>query len=233
MLPATHAYLIETALAAIHHDGLRSRRAAILAGSVDEDRVRVPFTGWKVQSPGLSHTYRPGRRRGELGAPSALTRIERLLGDATAAWRTGPDHAAHTIGRACHLLGDAAVPARTRGVWHPLGDPYERWVDDHLGALAAEPPAPPVTAATIAAIVDGLARLAARHPADSTRSPWGALAHRLGLPSVIVDDEAAARQARALVPAALAHHVAFLRLIASRLRATAIHSTSSAESSRP
>ena len=218
MLPATHGYLIEIALAAIDHDGLRARRAEVLAGSIDEDLLRVPFTRWKVQSPGLSHTYRPGRRRGELGAPSALTRIERLIGDATEAWRTRPDHAAHAIGRACHLLGDAAVPARTRGVWHPLGDPYERWVDEHLEALAAEPPAPPVTAATIAAIVDGLARLAARHRADTTRSPWGALAHRLGLPSVVVDDDEAAAQARALMPAALAHHVAFLRLIASRLR---------------
>ena len=194
-----------------------ARRRAILVGCVDEDLLRIPLVGWRVQSPGLSHTYRPGRRRGELGAPSALTRIERLLDDACARWRRAPDRAANAVGRACHLLGDVAVPARTRGVWHPLGDPYERWVDDHLAVLAAQAPAPAVAAPTIAAIVDGLARLAARHPADTTRSPWGALAHRLGLPCVVVDAAEAGRQARALVPAALAHHVAFLRLIASRL----------------
>ena len=25
--------------------------------------------------------------------------------------------------------GRGDLPARTRGVWHPLDDPYERWVD--------------------------------------------------------------------------------------------------------
>lgn len=217
MLPATHAYLIETALAVVAHPGLMARRAAILAGCVDEDLVRIPLVGWRVQSPGLSHTYRPGRRRGELGAPSALTRIERLIARARSGWRRAPDHAASDIGRALHLLGDVAVPARTRGVWHPLGDPYERWVDDHLAALRVAPPAPPVTAATIAALVDSLARAAAVHVADSTRSPWGALAHRLGRPAVIVDDALAERQARALLPVALAHHVAFVRLVGAEL----------------
>ena len=73
MLPATHSYLIETALEAVGHAGLSGFRTAILAGCIDEDLLRVPLIGWRVQSPGLSHTYRPGRRTGELGAPSALT----------------------------------------------------------------------------------------------------------------------------------------------------------------
>ncbi|HVV83827.1 MAG TPA: hypothetical protein VHE35_12215, partial [Kofleriaceae bacterium] len=168
MLPATHAYLIETALDGAGHAGLQARRAMVQAGCVDEDLIRVPFTRWRVQSPGLSHTYRPGRARGELGAPSALARIERLIDEACAQWRRAPDRAAHHVGRACHLLGDVAVPARTRGVWHPLGDPYERWVDDHLEELATEPAAPTVAAPSIAAVVDRLARLAAVHAADTT-----------------------------------------------------------------
>ena len=136
---------------------------------------------------------------------------------ARSGWRRAPDQAANDVGRALHLLGDVAVPARTRGVWHPLGDPYERWVDDHLAALRTAPPAPPVTAPTIATLVDGLARAAALHVADSTRSPWGALAHRLGRPAVIVDDALAERQARVLLPIALAHHVAFVRSIGAAL----------------
>jgi hypothetical protein len=218
VLPATHAFLIERALAGVDHAGLRARAALLQAGCVDEDLVRLPLVGWRVQSPGLSHTYRPGRQRGELGAPSALARVERLVADATATWPRDADRAAHHVGRACHLLGDVAVPARTRGVWHPLGDPYERWVDEHLGLLAQEPAAPPVSAPSIAALVDGLARLASVQLADTTRSPWGALARRLGRPRTIVDDALAERQARALVPAALAHHTAFLRLVAATLR---------------
>ncbi len=216
MLPRTHTYLIETALATVGHAGLSGRRTALLAGCVDEDLLRLPLLGWRVQSPGLSHTYRPGRRTGELGAPSALTRLERLTGLALACWRREPERAAGLVGRACHLLGDVAVPARTQGVWHPFGDPYERWVDDHLVELALAPPAAAVTATTLAVLVEGLARLAAVHAADTTRSPWGALAHRLGRRRVIVDDATAARQARELVPLALAHHVAFLRHVTAR-----------------
>lgn len=219
MLPATHVSLIDAALAPVEHAGLRAHRAAILAGCVDEDRLRIPIVGWRVQAPGLSHTYRPGRSRGELGAPSALTRLERLTAAALTRWRREPERAAGLIGRACHLLGDVAVPARTRGVWHPLGDPYERWVDAHLAELAALPPAPPIAAASLHALVDGLARQAARHPADTTRSPWGALAHRLGRRRVIVDAAAAAGQARALFPIARAHHVAFVGYVVARLAA--------------
>lgn len=217
MLPATHAFLVEHALAAVDHRGLRERAALIQAGCADEDLVRLPLVGWRVQSPGLSHTYRPGRRRGELGAPSALARIERLVDDAARLWSRAPDRAAHHVGRACHLLGDVAVPARTRGVWHMLGDPYERWVDQHLDLLAVEPRLPPATAPTLAALVDRLARMAAAHTADTTRSPWGALALRLGRPRAIVDDATAERQARALIPVALAHHAGMLRMIAARL----------------
>lgn len=217
MLPATHAFLIDHALAALDHDGLRARAALVHAGCSDEDMVRLPVVGWRVQSPGLSHTYRPGRTRGELGAPSALARIERLVDDAAALWPRDPDRAAHHVGRACHLLGDVAVPARTRGVWHPLGDPYERWVDEHLDLLAHEPVPAPVQAPSIAALVDRLARLAVVHIADTTRSPWGAVALRLGRSRAIVDDALAERQARALVPAALAHHAGFVRMVAARL----------------
>lgn len=217
MLPATHAHLIDRALDAIEHAGLRAHRAEVQAGSVDEDHLRVPLVGWRLQSPGLSHTYRPGRRRGELGAPSARARIERLVDRAEVMWPRDPRGAAGLVGRAFHLVGDVGVPARVQGVWHPLGDPYERWVDEHLTEVAGWPPAPPIAAASIAALVDGMARHAAAHVADTTRSPWGALAHRLGRASVIVDDVAAERQARALVPAAIAHHVAFARLVAARL----------------
>ena len=224
MLPATHAYLIDAALDALEHDGLRSRRALIQAGCVDEDLVRLPLVGWRVQSPGLSHTYRPGRRRGELGAESALARIERLVAGARARWSAEPDGAARRIGRALHLVGDAGVPARALGVWHPLGDPYERWVDQHLDELIARTAeavpgaiASASAARTIAEAIDGLARRAAGHAADTTRSPWGALAYRLGRASVVIDDVAAQRQAHALFPTLVGVHVAVARMIAAGL----------------
>lgn len=217
MLPGTHAFLIDRALDAVGDPMLSGFRTAIQAGCADEDVWQVPLTGWRLQSPGLSHTYRPGRRRGELGAPSARTRIEGEVDQARRLWSRAPQDGAHHLGRALHLLGDVAVPARVHGVWHPLGDPYERWVEDHLDELDALPTAPPIALTTLARLIDELARVAAQHVADTTRSPWGALAHRLGRSAVLVDDALAARQARAVLPMALAYHVGFLRLVRPQL----------------
>lgn len=217
MLPATHRRLIERALAQLAEPELSGCRTELLRGCDDEDVLRVPVVGWRLQSPGLSHTYRPGQARGELGMPSALTRLTALRRHALVGWYRARGDAAHALGRSLHLLGDVAVPARARGVWHPLGDPYERWVEDHLDELAALPPAT-VTPTTVAAVVDDLARAAASHPADTTRSPWGALAARLGRPAVRLDASEAERQARALWPLALAHHIAYLRGFVAELR---------------
>jgi hypothetical protein len=216
MQPRSHELVIRRAVAAAGVAPAERWLVPLLQGNADEDVHLVPLCGWRLRAAGLSHTYRPGRRFGELGAPSALSRCralvksaERLLAaqDVPSAWRA--------LGRACHLLGDAAVPARTRGVWHFLGDPYERWVEDNLDLLAGLPvPALPADSEP-GALVHALALLSSSHAADSTRTPWGRAVYLLGRGTVI-DAAHAEAQARLLVPAAMAHTAALLRGFARR-----------------
>jgi hypothetical protein len=211
--PLTHERLVQEAIERADSAWAREQRPALLQGSADEDVHIVPLLRWRLQSWGLSHTYRPGRSRGELLAPSALERSRRLLARALA------HDSAHDLGRIAHLLVDAAVPARTRGVWHIFGDPLESWAEEHVSELAALGVAPIPEASSLDEIFQGLAALSSRYPADGTKTPWGILLHQVSARPVVTTDEAAA-QAKILVPAAVSHVAALLRLF-GRLRAPA------------
>lgn len=129
---------------------------------------------------------------------------------------TQRDRAAWWLGRACHLLGDMAVPARTRGVWHLAGDPLETFIDAQddatLEAMARASsgidwPEDP------ASIADALATASAKLRADTTRTPWGRLAYeRLGRGTKLDAREVEA-QARVVLPLAVEATAALLRAV--------------------
>lgn len=199
----------------------------LVRGCEDEDVWIVPGVGWRLRSVGLTHTTRPGRRRGEcLGvfassAQGAAAYWDKGLRDKReSAW-------AYVVGRCCHLLGDAAVPARARGVWHFLGDPLEVWAEGHvadlrrivrqgngeaLEGLASWEGLASLEGQTVEQLIRGLAAAAGKFRADTTRTPWGAVAFRRWGRGVRLEDAEVEAQARVLVPLAVRYTEALLRL---------------------
>ena len=210
MQPNAHRAIVRAAVARVG-PRLAPRLPMILQGSDDEDVHIVPLLGVRLQSVGLSHTHRPGGRFGELLAPSAKTRCTKLVADARRLASSHAQRAAQLYGRACHLLVDVAVPARSRGVWHFYGDPLESWVEAHVDDIDAMPAVDPPTTSDAAALCESLARTSSAFSADTTRSTWGSLRMRLLGRGVRVSSDEARMQAQVLVPAAIAHVVALLR----------------------
>ena len=202
MQPRTHAFLIRAAVAGAGNAWLEQNLEHLLRGNDAEDDF--VFAGLRWPAPGLSHTYRPGFRFGELGAPSALTQLGRCCHRASQS--PSPDTTAFWLGRACHLLGDMAVPARTRGVWHLLGDPLELFCEARAERLAELlPERLPHREGPPEAHAEALARAASAEPADTTRTPWGALRFRLLGQGERLTETEVERQANHLLPLAVGH----------------------------
>ncbi|HRI70658.1 MAG TPA: hypothetical protein PK156_40780 [Polyangium sp.] len=188
-------------------------RGNILRGNDDEDVHIVPVVKWRLRAAGLTHTHVPNGRSGELGFPSAkrqglvfLAKSEREENPAQKAW---------WIGRACHVLGDVAVPARAQRVWHLEGDPLEAWIEGNLESLqglsieSGEARMP-------ATIFEDLARAAAAFAADTTRTPWGrAVFHWFGR-GTMLDEQEIKAQAQILIPLAVQATEALLKWVTGR-----------------
>jgi hypothetical protein len=214
--PHSHRFILEAALRlAIDGAWMKPYARELCSGSDDEDVYEVPLTNIRLPALGLTHTYRPGKRGGELGAPSARTRLLYFVRrcEREIARRDEP-RGAWWLGRACHLLVDMAVPARTRGVWHLLGDPLECWVERAVDAKDERfLPGERAPATDSGALADGLAALSASFPADTTRGPLGLLRHAILGRSVRISDAQAEAQALVLVPAAIAHAAALFESV--------------------
>src|SRR5262245_28895517 len=126
MLPRTHHLIINEA---VDHAGSwpHEFRQEILQGNDDEDVHLVTVLKWRLRATGLTHTHVPNGRFGEWGFPSAKQRCIDFVQKAR--HEKIPARAAWWLGRACHLLGDVAVPARANRVWHLEGDPLEAWIE--------------------------------------------------------------------------------------------------------
>lgn len=201
MLPKTHQFIIEEAIASCG-SWARDFRADILRGSDDEDVHIVPLVGWRLRAAGLTHTHVPRGHYGELGFPSAKKQAQRFL---TLAKKStdNPKTCAWWLGRACHLLGDTAVPARARRIWHLEGDPLEAWLEKNLHSLAKVKLEEENEVLNPDEIFEKMSRLAASFPADTTRTPWGRAAFSWFKKGEQLDENEFARQARELVPMAI------------------------------
>ncbi len=218
MQPRTHALVIRRAHERAAGAKLEPRRdppsrslerllGALLAGNDDEDTYAWPLVGWRTPAIGFTHTFRPGHRHGELLLPSAKTRCVALFERARAT--KDARSAAHLLGRACHLLTDAAVPARTQGVWHYFGDPLESWIEQHVDLAATLADAPVPAERSPGELMERLAARSVVHAVDTTKSLPGLVAIALGRGRRLAGDEVEA-QARALFPEAVAHVTALL-----------------------
>jgi hypothetical protein len=211
VLPRTHETIVRLAVSRAHSAWSDQDLAQLIEGHLREDD-HVLF-GLRFRAAGLTHTYRPGRRFGELFTTNAKTKMLGLIHRASRSRSRA--RAAHLVGRACHLLGDMAVPARTRGVWHLAGDPLEAWLEERSDDLASlVPESIAILDGDPGAIADALARASAIHDADTTRTPWGrALFERFGR-GTRLDADALASQAEAILPLAVASTAALLRAVA-------------------
>jgi hypothetical protein len=214
MQPRSHGFVIAAALAGSRSGWHASDEEDLLDGHRDEDDL-VLFGRWRFRAAGLSHTYKPAAPRfGELFAPSAKDRMLACIRRARSTHRR--DRAAWWLGRACHLLGDMAVPARTRGVWHLAGDPLETFLETESHAVLSQLA---MAASRISwpdepgAIADALANASAKLPADTTRTPWGrAVFERFGRGTKLGAAEVLA-QACVIVPLAVEATAALLRTV--------------------
>jgi hypothetical protein len=210
MLEKTHAAILALAIARVPSAWTERDLPALLRGHREEDD-HVLF-GIHIRAAGLTHTYRPGRRFGELFAPNARGKMLRFVRRAKAT--RDRERAARLLGRACHLLGDMAVPARTRGVWHLAGDPLEAWLEARHAELARlVPDTLAIADADAGAIADALASASSAHDADTTRTPWGRLAYARLRRGTRLGEGAIATQAEALLPLAVASTGALLRAV--------------------
>jgi len=228
MQPKTHAFVIEAAVAGSATPWLNQHLSEILQGCQDEDVWLVG--GLRLRAPGLTHSYKPGSDYGELFARSARSCLERCVERAreSACDRT----AARFLGRACHLLGDMAVPARTRGVWHLLGDPLEAFWESHDAErhdLLGNPPRLGEVSGDPGELADSLARASSVYSADTTRTPWGSLAYALVGRGQKLQGASVLAQARALLPLAVSHTRALLDSEASRRPSARAHALQRAQ----
>jgi hypothetical protein len=207
MLPQTHHLFIDEALKRAGPRAQRFRRE-LLAGNDDEDVVLVPVFGWRLRAAGLTHTHVPNGRLGELGFPSAKRQCMVFL--AKSRHETNAERAAWWVGRTCHLLGDVAVPARANRVWHLEGDPLEAWIETRVDTFRGMEIAD-TKAIKPDEIIEELACAASKFAADTTRTPWGRAAHRWLGRGKMLDETELAKQARIMVPMAIASTKALLQ----------------------
>jgi hypothetical protein len=195
---------------------LRYRESLIL-GSLREDVIVLPFVGF-TEYPSFRHFggrglpggYVPLLWPGPRWAARQLYRKAIHLGRATA-------YAAAFVqlGRVVHVLTDMSIPSHVHRAAHD-SDPFEWWVEGNLQALrnrAVEDVALPTTPEKL---VESLARRAAKHAPDRTHTPLGRLLHRAGFRARVSAPEAKA-QALELIPLAVGHTRALLRLFARDL----------------
>ena len=210
MQPKSHALVIRRALEHTRTPRLSARLDDLLRGNDDEDQYTWPLTGWRTPAIGFTHTYRPGERYGEFYWPSAKTRCVALFGQARAAEAHDPLGAAALLGRACHLLTDAAVPARTLGHWHYLGDPLESWIEAHAAELEAIPIGAVPGERSPGELIERLARQSSAHAADTTKCLSGLLRLAILGRGRRLSARTVEEQARELVPLAITHVAALL-----------------------
>ncbi|MCE9576002.1 MAG: hypothetical protein K8W52_22815 [Deltaproteobacteria bacterium] len=195
-------------------------RAAIVLGALREDVIRVPGLARPVEHWSLSHFWRPGRGGFMRAWPGARAAAVRRFTRAVAHHRAvDPARAYVELGRAAHVVVDMACPVHVHRALHDT-DRYEWYVEAHADELAALPAVPTPQLDSVAAIVDGLARLTAVMPVDRHQHAVGRWLRRRGL---VRPTRAPVRDAAiAIIPAAIAHVAALIERFAATTARPAI-----------
>lgn len=195
-------------------DAAMRYRDALVLGSLREDVIALGahFTEY----PSFRHFGGRGLPGGYLPFvwPGPRRTVDQCYRRALARAREGSLAAAFVaLGRATHVITDACIPTHVHRVAHGH-DPFEWSVEGNLGRLRALPVPtvePPKRRASD--LVRSLAASAAEHAPDRTNTPVGRLLRRVGLAHKVTATEARA-QTDVLVPLAIAHAVALLRMFA-------------------
>jgi hypothetical protein len=187
-------------------------RAALVLGSLREDVVRVPLLVF-TEYPSFRHFGGRGLPGGYLPFvwPGPRSSSDALYRRALAHGRAGRLAPAFvTIGRILHVLTDVCIPSHVHRAAHD-DDPFEWHVEGNVDRLRAlpVPSIDPVRAPS--ELVTSLAREAAKHRPDRTNTPVGRLLRRAGLRRR-VDAREARAQADVLIPLAIGHATALLRM---------------------
>ncbi|MEN6308291.1 MAG: hypothetical protein ABFD91_11085, partial [Anaerohalosphaeraceae bacterium] len=115
-------------------------------GSVKEDTTITSVESWDGSKWGQSfcelkplnyikHGYNPVTGKGwlDLGAIDALEYAEPIWNQAVNEYNLGRrNDALFRLGRICHLLEDMTSPAHVHGDFHPTGDDFEDWGENHF-----------------------------------------------------------------------------------------------------
>jgi hypothetical protein len=188
-------------------------RDALVLGSLREDILWVPPFGL-TEYPSFRHFGGRGRRGGYLPFwPGPRRTADVLYRRALAHARAGhPADAFVLLGRILHVVTDVCIPSHVHRAAHDR-DPFEWHVEGNLARLA-ELEVPEIALATRPSeLVARLAAEAARFRADRTNTPLGRVLRRAGVWKRVGASEARA-QADALVPLAIGHGAALLRMFA-------------------
>ena len=193
----------------------RQHREALILGALREDVIALP-TGQFSEYPSFRHFGGRGLPGGYLPLlwPGPRWTAGRFYQRALGLGQAGQTAAAFVqLGRLTHLLADMSIPSHVHRAAHDR-DPFEWYVEGNLRELGEAPgPVSPQIAALTGPeqLIASLARHAARHAPDRTNTPGGRLLRRLGLVRP-VSAALAREQAAELLPLAVAHAAALLRL---------------------
>jgi hypothetical protein len=188
-------------------------RAALVLGSLREDILWIPPVGL-TEYPSFRHFGGLGRPGGYLPFwPGPRRTADTLYRRALAHARAGRHADAFVlVGRLLHVVTDVCIPSHVHRAAHGR-DPFEWHVEGNVDRLAALPSPEIALADRPSAIVAQLAREAARFRPDRTNTPVGRVLRRVGLMKNVGAGEARA-QAEALIPLAIGHASAVLRMFA-------------------
>jgi hypothetical protein len=216
------AMLIDRAADRVASPEIQRYRRAIVLGALREDVAYLPGLPGPFEHLSLSHFWGPARPGGYLPFwPSARTAADHQFTRAIDRHRAGdPASAFVALGRTAHLLADMACPVHVHRALHSSGDGYEWYVESHLEELAALPTPPVPPALRASDLIESLARITHRFPADRTQHPLGRWLIRRRLARSLPQSEIRIA-ATAIMPAAIAHMVSLLELFARRIGHTA------------
>lgn len=192
-----------------------AHRDALVLGSLREDILWIRGLDVLTEYPSFRHFGGRGAPGGYLPFlwPGPRRTVETCYRRALAHARAGRMAAAFvSVGRALHVLTDVCIPTHVHRVAHE-DDPFEWSVEANLERLRALPVPEIDLPKRPSDLVASLAEAASRERPDRTNTPIGRALRRAKIFRKVSAAEARA-QTDVLIPLAIAHGAAFVRMFA-------------------